>query len=46
MTASQGGVTGFRWLLRDIRARKRAHEQALQLERLAAIGQLTAGLAH
>jgi PAS domain S-box-containing protein len=41
-----GQVTGLRWLIRDVTESKRAQERALQSERLAAIGQMVAGLAH
>jgi PAS domain S-box-containing protein len=41
-----GRVTGLRWLIRDVTESKRAQERALQSERLAAIGQMVAGLAH
>jgi PAS domain S-box-containing protein len=54
VTAVEGGrAARLRWLLRDVTARRRAEEalqeaqrQALQLERLAAIGQVAASLAH
>ncbi len=41
-----GHLLGFAKVTRDLTERKRAQEQALQSERLAAIGQMVAGLAH
>jgi PAS domain S-box-containing protein len=54
VVADDGGRPAeLRWLLRDVTERNRsaaelaeAHEQILQMERLAAIGQMAAGLAH
>lgn len=43
---STGQQIGFAKIIRDLTERKRAQEQALQTERLAAIGQMVAGLAH
>jgi PAS domain S-box-containing protein len=44
--SARGRVTGLRWLIRDLTENKRVQERALQSERLAAIGQMVAGLAH
>lgn len=41
-----GVLFGFAKITRDLTERKRAEEKALQTERLAAIGQMVAGLAH
>jgi PAS domain S-box-containing protein len=41
-----GRLVGFAKILRDLTERKRAEEKAMQAERLAAIGQMVAGLAH
>jgi PAS domain S-box-containing protein len=41
-----GKLIGFAKLIHDLTERKRAEERALQTERLAAIGQMVAGLAH
>jgi PAS domain S-box-containing protein len=41
-----GKPLGFAKITRDLTERRRAQEQALQAERLAAIGQMVAGLAH
>jgi PAS domain S-box-containing protein len=50
---AEGRPVGLRWLIRDVSRRKRAEaalaqaqRQAVQYERLAAIGQMSAGLAH
>ena len=43
---ASGELIGFAKITRDLTERKRAQEQALQSERLAAIGQMVAGLAH
>ena len=44
--ASDGRLTGLRWLLRDITARKRFEAQLQQAQRLEAIGRLVGGVAH
>jgi len=41
-----GKLVGYAKIVRDLTERKRAEEKAMQAERLAAIGQMTAGLAH
>jgi PAS domain S-box-containing protein len=41
-----GRLVGFAKILRDLTEQKRAEEKAMQAERLAAIGQMVAGLAH
>jgi PAS domain S-box-containing protein len=43
--ADEGGVK-LRWVLHDITDLREAQRQSLQAERLAAIGQMAAGLAH
>lgn len=43
---SDGSVDGGLWVYRDITARKRQEREALHQERLAAVGQLSAGVAH
>lgn len=43
---SKGTITALLAITRDITEQKRAEERALQAERLAAIGQTVAGLAH
>jgi len=42
----QGRGVKLRWLLRDVTELREAQRQALQAERLAAIGQMAAGLGH
>ena len=39
-------VKGFFWLIRDVSASKAAEEMLIQSERLAAVGQMAAGIAH
>lgn len=46
LRATAAGPAGFRWLMHDTTAVKEAQERALQAERLAAIGQMVAGLTH
>jgi PAS domain S-box-containing protein len=41
-----GRVVGLRWLLRDLTQLKEAQDRALKAERLAAVGQTVAALAH
>gem|GEM_PF-7016153 len=41
-----GALVGYRWLVRDVTARKRADLQEVQAERLSAICQMVDGLAH
>jgi len=41
-----GAIVGYAKLTRDLTDRKRAQEKAMQTERLAAIGEMVAGLAH
>jgi two-component system, LuxR family, sensor kinase FixL len=42
----EGRPTGMRWLVRDVSALEEARRRAVGLERLAAIGEMAAGLAH
>jgi PAS domain S-box-containing protein len=46
MRDPDGQLVGFAKILRDLTERKRAEEKTMQAERLAAIGQMVAGLAH
>jgi PAS domain S-box-containing protein len=43
---TRGNVVGLRWLLHDLTALKDAQHRAVQAERLAAVGQTVAALAH
>lgn len=43
---SQGTLTGFTFIAKDITERKKMEYQIFQAEKLAAIGQLAAGMAH
>ena len=43
---SDGRVTGFRWIVHDLRELKAAQERMTQAERLAAVGQTVAAIAH
>jgi PAS domain S-box-containing protein len=42
----QSRVVGLQWILHDFTARKREEERLRQAERLAAVGEMVAGLAH
>jgi PAS domain S-box-containing protein len=42
----QGGLIGFRWLFRDITARKQLEEQLTQAQEMEAVGRLASGMVH
>ncbi len=46
LTDKQGDVTGYEGIIRDFTERKRLEKQLLHLERLAAMGKLSAEIAH
>jgi signal transduction histidine kinase len=46
MRNMNGDLVGFAEIIRDLTERRRAQEQAMQNERLAAIGEMVTGLAH
>jgi two-component system NtrC family sensor kinase len=46
VTDVKGEVTGFQGIIKDITQRKNMEQQLLQAEKLASLGQLSAGVAH
>ena len=46
VTDGKGKVTGFQGIIKDITRRKNMEQQLLQAEKLASLGQLSAGVAH
>jgi signal transduction histidine kinase len=46
MRDTDRGLRGFHWIIRDIRLRKEAESRVLESQRLSAIGEMMASLAH